>query len=115
MKAAVWHGKRDIRIERLADPQEGGPGQALIKVALTGICGTDLHEYTDGPQYIPSKPDPQTGEQTTQTLGHEMTGTVVETGDGVTRAKKGDRVAIFAIRGCGHCRMCRLNVPAICT
>jgi (R,R)-butanediol dehydrogenase/meso-butanediol dehydrogenase/diacetyl reductase len=113
MKAAVWHDKRDVRIEQQADPQVG-PGRAVVQVALCGICGTDLHEYTDGPQYIPDQKDPQTGERVPQTLGHEITGTVVEVGEGVTRAQKGQRVAIFAIRGCGQCRMCRANLPALC-
>ncbi len=107
MKAAVWHGKREINIEKQPDPQSAAPGMALIEVALAGICGTDLHEYTDGPQYIPAHAH-------SQTLGHEMSGTVVEVGEGVTKAKKGDRVAIHAIRGCGTCRMCLRNVPACC-
>jgi (R,R)-butanediol dehydrogenase/meso-butanediol dehydrogenase/diacetyl reductase len=107
MKAAVWHGKRDVRIERQQDPEPAGPGEAIVKVALAGICGTDLHEYTDGPQYIPADRD-------MQTLGHEISGTVVDVGAGVTRARPGDRVAIFAIRPCGECRMCRQDVPALC-
>jgi len=114
VKAARWHGKRDIRIEQLSDPRDPGQGEAVVKVALVGICGTDLHEYTDGPQYIPSRPDPATGEYAPQTLGHEITGTVVATGAGVTRAREGDRVAIFAIQGCGECRMCQRELPALC-
>src|SRR5438094_3340457 len=98
MKAAVWHGKRDIRVESRPDPAGPGPGEALVEVALAGICGTDLHEYTDGPQYIVLEQ---------QTLGHEMSGTVVAVGDGVRRARPGDRVAIMAIQGCGECRKCR--------
>lgn len=115
MKAAVWHGARDIRIEQQPDPERAGPGEALVRVALAGICGTDLHEYTSGPQYIPTTPHPRTGQQAPLTLGHEMAGTVVDVGDGITRAKIGDRVAIFAILGCGHCRSCRRGVPATCT
>src|SRR3954468_2358596 len=107
MKAAVWHGKRDVQIEQVPEPGQAGPGHAIVKIALTGICGTDLHEYTDGPQYIPA------GTQA-QTLGHEMSGTVVDIGQGVTRAKVGDRVAVHAIRTCGKCRMCLKNIPALC-
>jgi threonine dehydrogenase-like Zn-dependent dehydrogenase len=53
MKAAVWHSKRDLRVEDFTAPSGAGPGEALVEVALCGICGTDLHEYIDGPQYIP--------------------------------------------------------------
>jgi (R,R)-butanediol dehydrogenase/meso-butanediol dehydrogenase/diacetyl reductase len=81
---------------------------ALVQVALTGICGTDLHEYTDGPQYIPANLHQQV-------LGHEMTGTVTAVGEGVTRARPGQRVAVFAIQGCGQCRMCRRDIPALCS
>jgi (R,R)-butanediol dehydrogenase/meso-butanediol dehydrogenase/diacetyl reductase len=115
MKAAVWHGQRDIRIEQQPDPQQAGPGEALVRVALGGICGTDLHEYTSGPQYIPTEPHPRTGQRAPLTLGHEMAGTVIDVGAGVVRAKVGDRVAIFAIQGCQECRQCRRGVPALCT
>ena len=63
MKAAVWHGKRDVQIEDLPQPEQAAPGEAIVKIALTGICGTDLHEYTDGPQYIQA-------DSQAQTLGH---------------------------------------------
>jgi len=115
MKAAVWYGPRDIRIEEQADPTQAGPGEAVVRIALAGICGTDLHEYTSGPQYIPATPHPRTGQQAPLTLGHEMAGTVVDVGAGVSRAKVGDRVAIFAIVGCGDCRLCRRGLPALCT
>jgi (R,R)-butanediol dehydrogenase / meso-butanediol dehydrogenase / diacetyl reductase len=115
MKAAVWHGQRDIRIEQQPDPDQARPGEALLRVELAGICGTDLHEYTSGPQYIPIEPHPRTGQRAPLTLGHEMAGTVVDVGQGVSRAREGDRVAIFAIQGCGECRQCRRAVPALCT
>jgi len=115
MKAAVWYGQRDVRIEQQPDPEQAGPGEALVRVALAGICGTDLHEYTSGPQYIPTTPHPRTGQQAPLTLGHEMAGTVVDVGAGVSRAKVDDRVAVFAIQGCGECRLCRRGVPALCT
>jgi (R,R)-butanediol dehydrogenase / meso-butanediol dehydrogenase / diacetyl reductase len=115
MKAAVWYGPRDIRVEQQPDPTQARPGEAVVRVALAGICGTDLHEYTSGPQYIPAEPHPRTGKQAPLTLGHEMSGTVVDVGAGVSRAKVGDRVAIFAIEGCGDCRLCRRGLPALCT
>ena len=69
MKAAVWHGKRDIRVEEAPDPRPAGSGEALIEVAFCGICGTDLHEYTDGPQYIPLQPHSLTHESAPINLG----------------------------------------------
>lgn len=53
MKAAVWHGRQDVRIESVSEPPEPRPGQVQVKVAWCGICGTDLHEYMGGPLYIP--------------------------------------------------------------
>jgi (R,R)-butanediol dehydrogenase/meso-butanediol dehydrogenase/diacetyl reductase len=61
MKAAVWHGQRDIRIEEQPEPEQSGSGEALVQVVLAGICGTDLHEYTSGPQYIPVEPHREPG------------------------------------------------------
>src|SRR6266851_1217210 len=71
MKAAVWHSKRDVRVEDFPAPSGAGPGEALIEVALCGICGTDLHEYIDGPQYIPLEPHPLTGAAAPIVMGHE--------------------------------------------
>lgn len=53
MKAAVWHGREDVRIEEVYGPPAPPPGQIQVKVSWCGICGTDLHEYTGGPLYIP--------------------------------------------------------------
>jgi (R,R)-butanediol dehydrogenase/meso-butanediol dehydrogenase/diacetyl reductase len=53
MKAAVWHGRQDVRIERVEDPPDPPAGQLQVEVAWCGICGTDLHEYMGGPVYIP--------------------------------------------------------------
>ena len=59
MKAAVWHGRQDVRIEEVKDPEPPPPGQVQVKVAWCGICGTDLHEYMGGPLYIPlDRPHP---------------------------------------------------------
>ncbi len=114
MKAAVWHGKRDIRVEETTAPERAGPGEVIVEVALCGICGTDLHEYTEGPQYIPLEPHPLTGATAPVIMGHELAGTVVDVGPGVTRVKVGDRVAVNPLQYCGSCPGCRRHVPAAC-
>lgn len=94
MKAAVWHGKQDIRVEE-RDIPEVGNDEVKIKVGWTGICGSDLHEYSAGSNLIPeNNPDPITGEQAPITMGHEFSGVVEEVGSNVKNVKKGDRIAV---------------------
>jgi (R,R)-butanediol dehydrogenase/meso-butanediol dehydrogenase/diacetyl reductase len=97
MKAARWHAAKDIRIEETEVPTPND-NQVKIEVKFAGICGSDLHEYTHGPQLIPySEPYPLNGHQGVTTLGHEFSGIVVETGRKVTKVKKGDRVTVEPI------------------
>jgi (R,R)-butanediol dehydrogenase/meso-butanediol dehydrogenase/diacetyl reductase len=115
MKAAVWHGRRDVRIEKVSEPPAPPPGQVQVKVAWCGICGTDLHEYMGGPLYIPlDRPHPVTGVQAPVIIGHEMSGEVVAVGNGVENFAVGDRVAACPIIGCGECRWCRTGSMAQC-
>ena len=101
MKAARWHGARDIRIEDIAEPNPG-PGQVKIKVHWCGICGSDLHEYLVGPIFIPvESAHPLTGEKAPVVLGHEFSGEVVALGEGVENFRVGDRVAVEPIVACG--------------
>lgn len=95
MRAARWHGEKDIRIEEIDTPT-AGPGQVLIDVAWCGICGTDLHEYLEGPIFIPphGHPHPISGESAPVTLGHEMSGTVAALGEGVTDLEVGQSVVV---------------------
>jgi hypothetical protein len=83
VRAAVWHNRRDIRIEEIQSPPLPPRGQVQVKVSWCGICGTDLHEYLDdGPIYIPvTRPHPLTGVQAPVVVGHEMSGEVVEVGE----------------------------------
>ncbi len=105
MKAAVWHGRQDVRIENVSEPPTPPAGQVQVKVAWCGICGTDLHEYVGGPLYIPlGHPHPLTGVQAPVIIGHEMSGEVTAVGDGVETFSVGDRVAACPIVGCGKCR-----------
>lgn len=95
MRAARWHGKKDIRIEKIDSPS-AGPGQVLVDVAWCGICGTDLHEYLEGPIFIPpaGHPHPISGDAAPVTLGHEMSGTVAALGEGVTDLEVGQKVVV---------------------
>ncbi|HKB04649.1 MAG TPA: alcohol dehydrogenase catalytic domain-containing protein [Gemmataceae bacterium] len=94
MRATVFHGPNDIRVEEVERPRPG-PGEALIRVTLTTICGTDLHilrgEYPVRPGLI---------------IGHEPVGVVDELGPGVTGYTPGDRVLVGAVTPCGQCHGC---------
>ena len=103
MQAAVWHGKKDIRVETVPVPPAPAPGWVQIKVDWCGICGSDLHEYLAGPIFIPTEaPHPLTGKQGSVILGHEFSGKVVAVGSGVTNVKVGDMVAPDACQHCGE-------------
>jgi len=73
--AARLHGREDLRVEEVPDP-EPGPGEVKIAVAHNGLCGTDLHEYFDGPMACTNEPHPLTGGRLPQIVGHEFAGTV---------------------------------------
>jgi hypothetical protein len=94
MKATVFHGVNDIRVEEVPRPTLG-PGEAVIRVTLTTICGTDLHivrgEYPVQPGLI---------------IGHEPVGVIEELGVGVTGYHIGERVLVGAITPCGQCGAC---------
>ena len=96
MKAARWHAAKDVRIEEVEVP-EVQPHQVKVAVKFTGICGTDLHEYLDGPIFIPTEEHVYSGQKAPVTLGHEFSGEIVEVGSNVTRVKVGDRVTIEPI------------------
>src|SRR5580692_10581893 len=115
MKAAVWHGRQDVRIERVEDPPDPPAGQLQVEVAWCGICGTDLHEYMGGPVYIPQdSPHPLTSVRAPVLIGHEMSGTVIAVGRDVQDFSVGDRVVACPIIGCQRCRWCRSGSMAQC-
>ncbi len=114
MKAARWHGAKDIRVEDIDEPAPG-PGEVKIKVAWTGICGSDLHEYLAGPIFVPVGQDhPLSHDKAPITMGHEYCGEVVELGDGVDGLAIGDRVAIEPIFACDVCAPCRDGKYNLC-
>lgn len=104
MKALVWHGKHDVRVDTVVEPQIQTPSDALIRVTSTAICGSDLHLY-DG-----MMPTMESGD----ILGHESMGEVVEVGMEVNHLKKGDRVVVPFTIACGACRFCRMGLTSLC-
>jgi L-iditol 2-dehydrogenase len=101
MRAVVYHGMNDLRLETVPVPAIG-PGELLVKIATCGICGTDLKKIHTGSHSAP------------RIFGHEMAGTVVAKGRGVTQFELGDRVMVFHHIPCGHCYYCRKQTPAQC-
>ncbi|MES2094619.1 MAG: 2,3-butanediol dehydrogenase [Actinomycetota bacterium] len=114
MRAAVFHGAHDIRVEEVDAPTGAGPGQVLLRPYWCGICGTDLHEYAAGPIVIPTHPHPLTGASAPQVLGHEFSAEVVEVGSGVTNVSVGQRVSVMPIISCGVCYFCRRGLNHLC-
>lgn len=95
MKAARFHKRGDIRIEDIPEPVVK-PGEVGIKVAWCGICGTDLHEFMEGPIFIPpcGHPHPISGESAPVTMGHEFSGVVYAVGEGVSDLQVGQHVVV---------------------
>ena len=114
MKAAVFYGKKDIRIEEIEEPKIRENNEIKIKVAWCGICGSDMEEYVNGPVVVPTTPHPLTGKTAPLVLGHEFTGEVVEIGDEVKGIKVGDKVIAHPILACNQCYWCRREVICLC-
>ena len=104
MQAVCWHGKYDVRVERVPDPQILNPHDAIVKVTSTAICGSDLHLY-DG--YIPTM-------KSGDILGHEFMGEVMEVGSEVKNLKAGDRVVVPFTICCGQCFFCKRELWSAC-
>ncbi|HEY0611416.1 MAG TPA: zinc-dependent alcohol dehydrogenase [Chitinophaga sp.] len=104
MKALIWKGINDLGVENVKDPGILNPHDAIVKVRLSSVCGSDLH-LIDG--YVPSMHEGDI-------IGHEFMGEVVETGAEVQRLKKGDRVVVGSVIGCGECYYCQHDAWALC-
>ncbi len=105
MKAVVWHGKEDVRVDNVPDPVLHAPTDAIIRITSTAICGSDLHLYKG---LIPL------GMGKGDILGHEPMGIVEETGSEVTRIRRGDRVVVPANISCGSCFYCTQGLQSQC-
>lgn len=104
MKALVWHGKEDIRCDRVPDPRIEDETDAIIAVTSCAICGSDLHLFHN---FMP-------GMMKGDIMGHETMGRVVETGSAVKKLKVGDRVVIPFTIICGECEQCRRGFYSVC-
>lgn len=104
MKALCWHGTNDVRVQKVPEPKILNPRDAIVKVTLTAICGSDLHLF-DG--FIPTM-------KRGDILGHEFMGEVVEVGKDNTRLKAGDRVVVPFTISCGRCFFCERDLWSLC-
>ncbi|TDQ50252.1 zinc-dependent alcohol dehydrogenase [Actinorugispora endophytica] len=104
MKAVVWHGIGDIRMEDVAEPALQDPNDAIVQITTSAICGTDLHMVRG------TLPGMEPG----MVMGHEGVGVVTEVGPGVRNFSPGDRVVIPSTIGCGTCSYCRAGYFAQC-
>src|SRR6195256_6896292 len=102
MRAAVFHGRQDLRLEDVPEPGVRA-GEVKLRVLYNGICGSDLHEYYDGPITTRTTPHPLTGVKNPLILGHELSGEVVSCGAGVDDLARGDLVAVEPLETCGCC------------
>src|SRR5215469_15647516 len=101
MRAAVYRGVNDVRVETIPVPKIG-PGEVLVRIHTCGICGTDLKKIHTGSHSAP------------RVFGHEMAGTIAAVGDGVTEFAIGDRVMAYHHIPCGECFYCRKQTFAQC-
>ena len=104
MKALVYHGKRDVRVDTVPDPTIQEASDAIIRITSTGLCGSDLHLYEVLGPFMDEG----------DILGHEPMGIVEEVGSEVTNLKQGDRVVIPFQMSCGHCFMCGQGLQSQC-
>jgi (R,R)-butanediol dehydrogenase / meso-butanediol dehydrogenase / diacetyl reductase len=113
MRAAVYHGAHDVRIEDLPIPRPG-VGEVLLRVLRSGMCGTDATEWKVGPKTFPvTRRHPVTGHEGPLVLGHEFVGEVVDRGEG-TGLPVGALAASGAGVSCGHCDRCRQGRSNLC-
>ena len=107
MKALCYYGREDMRLEDIPEP-EPGSDEVKIRVKWCGICGSDVHEYQNGPILLPvKKPHPLTGKKAPITGGHEFSGDVVKIGSNVTNIDVGDRVTVRPTIPCYKCYYCK--------
>ncbi|MDR4480709.1 MAG: glutathione-independent formaldehyde dehydrogenase [Nitrospira sp.] len=103
MKALVYHGPRDVRIDNVPDAKIEQPTDVLVKITTTNICGSDLHMY-----------EGRTNVEQGKVLGHENLGHVIEVGKAVVRVKVGDMVCLPFNISCGFCQNCERGFTGFC-
>lgn len=106
MRAAVYHGPKDARVEQVEDPTIEDPRDLIVEMVTASMCGSDLYLFQG------EVPDMVVPGRTT--LGHEISGRVVEVGSQVSRFAVGDRVTFPYSVSCGHCVACRQGQTAHC-
>src|ERR1700712_5255013 len=104
MKAVVWHGIGDIRLDTVDDPTIQQPTDAIVQITRSAICGTDLH-FIRGTM---------SGMKEGTILGHEAVGVVTEVGSALRGVTAGDPVIVNSTISCGVCRYCRMGQTAQC-
>src|SRR5438270_6736164 len=115
MKAAVYHGPLDVRVEEVPEPGPPGPEDILLAPLMGSLCGTDVTEFVTGPKMIPlHHAHPVSGHQGPVILGHEFMGIVIQVGTAVTHLPVGQRVVPGVGRWCGTCPLCLAGRTNIC-
>ncbi len=104
MRAVTFEGRFKVEVKGVPDAAVQQPGDVVLKVTSSAICGSDIHFYNG------RIPIPHTG----WVMGHEYVGEVVEVGDGVTKLKPGERVVGASYASCGECFYCRRSWPSQC-
>lgn len=103
MKAIIYNGPFNVTVQNVPDAKIERPGDALIRITTTNICGSDLHMY-----------EGRTSFEEGRIFGHENMGEVIEVGKGVERVKVGDRVCMPFNVGCGFCENCEKGLTGFC-
>lgn len=104
MKALTWAGINELAVEAVPDPQIINAQDMVIKVRLSSVCGSDLHQISG---YIPAM-------RSGDVIGHEFMGEVMETGPDVKNHKAGDRVVVCSVIACGRCQYCENQLFSLC-
>ncbi len=104
MRATCWHGKRDVRVEKVPDPEIINDNDAILRITASAICGSDLHLYNGLMPFMKSG----------DIIGHEFMGEVVELGSQNKKLKIGDKVVVPFTISCGKCRFCKKKLFSCC-
>lgn len=104
MRALIWNGVNDLRVETVNDPEIVNPRDCILRVTMSTTCGSDLH-FIDG--YIPTM-------KAGDVIGHEFMGVVEDVGPEVKKVKKGDRVVVPSFITCGQCWYCKNKLYSLC-